>query len=473
MRNCWLGLALALVTMASAEPARAQYLMSPQAPTAPASEPMPIGVSGAPQGPFIPPAGSAGGSDCSANVLPDDLPNASSPAPMPCDHTKWFVSFAWLHWWTKNDTLRNTLITTDTAPDLGTDFGAFGQPNTAILAGGAGLHQGPMNGIRGTFGVAPECFVPVEITGWWAHARKNTTFTSTSTTDPTGSVPVGSPELGRAVFSLDPAVFTESVYLASFPGLAFGQVGILSYTNFFGGDINFYALHLCGGVDQHGPIVDLTCGARFGGLNEGLDIFNRITAVSDVLPVSFLGAPFGTGNTTASVDSWRTRNQFYGGMIGLRTCYSLSCLNVELKADFGAGMNEEVLSVWGTSYHFFPPVGVQPIQNTPPAVAFGGVQAVPSNSGQFKKRRFSTLSDLGITLEVPCCDWLALAVGYDFMLWTQVARPGAQLSRFIDTRQVPTDIGFVPGFVATSPPPVFNQSNFYAHGLTLSLSFNY
>ena len=43
---------------------------------------------------------------------------------------------------------------------------------------------------------------------------------------------------------------------------------------------------------------------------------------------------------------------------------------------------------------------------------------------------------------VPICENLSFSFGYDFILWTNVVRPGKQLNRSVDTRQAPTDINF-------------------------------
>jgi hypothetical protein len=464
MRIRWTSLALAAAILGCAAPAYAQYLVNSPESAPPMAEPLPYGPSTAdgPPSPPYPPPNMGGGNSC--NVLPENTPNISTPLPMPCDPVRWYSKVDYLHWWMKADHLDQTLVTTTNNANPATRFGAIGQTGTAVIAGDGYANAGPMDGVRWTFGVNPDCFVPLEVTGFYVHTSSSTFV---------GSNSAGRPLLARAIFSLDPAVLQESVYLSSFPLLASGTVGITTTTALYGAEVNGYVCHLCGSPDQHGFILDLTVGARYAALNEDLDILNSIRSQSPLLAVSFLGSPFGTGFTTAVQDLVRTRNQFYGGQVGARTCFPIcNWLNLEMKADVGVGVNQQILSVMGATT-LYSPTATAPFLTPAPVVAGGGIQAVASNSGRFTRERVSTISDLGVSLNVPVLDWLSLSFGYDLFVWTQVARPGAQLSRYIDTRQVPSDSNFTPGVAATQPGPMFNETSFYAQGLTISLAIQY
>ena len=240
----------------------------------------------------------------------------------------------------------------------------------------------------------------------------------------------------------------------------------------YGAELNAYFWHLCGGPDQAGFILDATVGARYASLREDLDILNSITSRSPLLSVAFLGAPFGPNFTTAVQDMVRTRNSFYGGQVGLRACLPVWCANLEFKGDVGVGYNQQILSVMGATT-LFSPAGAAPFLTPAPVTAGGGIQAVASNSGHFTKNRISTISDFGVCLELPVLEWLSLSVGYDLFVWTQVVRPASQLSRFIDTRQIPTYRAFNPAAATPAPAPMFQDTNFYAQGLTLSLAIQY
>lgn len=468
MRNRWTGLALAAAVMISAGPAYAQYLVSPEsaAPAAPIAEPIPFGPStceGPPTPPYPPPQAGGG---CPSNCLPDNLPNISTPPPLPCEPCRLYTKIDYLHWWMKGDNLQNTLVTTSAVPSIANNFGAINQTQTQVLAGDGYVHQGPMDGVRATLGINPKCFVPIEITGFWVHTNSRSILHSEGRES--------DPLLARAIFSLDPTVLQESVYLAAFPRLAAGTVNLSTSTWLWGAEANAYICHLWGSPDTIGMVVDLTAGARYAALNEDLDISNSITSRTDALRVSYLGTRFGRGFTTAVVDSFHTRNTFYGAQGGIRTALPIRCFTLELKGDVGAGVNYQILSVMGSSTLYSPPAAA-PFLTPAPQTAGGGIQAVASNSGRFTRQRFSVLGDFGVALELPVFEWLSLSVGYDLIAWSNVVRPGSQLSRYVDTRQVPTDVNFTAAAAAaaTTPPPTFNESTFYAQGLTISLSFQY
>lgn len=465
MRIRWTGLALTVAILGCAAPAYAQYLVNPPQGAPPIAEPLPYGPSTAdgPPAPPCPPPNMGGGN--SSNALPDCLPNISSPLPFKGDPVRWYSKVDYLHWWMKADHLNQTLVTTSTTPNPLNGFGVLGQPSTVVIAGDGSANAGPMDGVRWTFGVNPDCFVPLEVTGFYVHTSSSTFLGSNGL--------VGSRLLGRPVFSLDPTVLAESVYLSSFPALAAGSVGIATSTALWGAEVNGYVCHLCGSPDQYGYILDVTVGARYANLREDLNVLNSITSTSPLLSTSFLGGSFGPGFTTAVADMVRTRNQFYGGQIGLRSCLPIcNWLNLEMKADVGVGVNQQILSVMGST-SLYSPTAAAPFLTPAPVVAGGGVQAVASNSGHFTRNRISTISDLGVSVNVPVLDWLSLSFGYDLFVWTQVARPAGQLSRYIDTRQVPTDLNFNPALAATTPPPTFTDTTFYAQGLTISLAIQY
>ena len=59
--------------------------------------------------------------------------------------------------------------------------------------------------------------------------------------------------------------------------------------------------------------------------------------------------------------------------------------------------------------------------------------------------------------------------GYSFLWWTNVVRPGDQLNNSIDSRQIPTNGDFVPGFVGTSPGRSFTTTDFWAQGYSFGV----
>jgi hypothetical protein len=64
--------------------------------------------------------------------------------------------------------------------------------------------------------------------------------------------------------------------------------------------------------------------------------------------------------------------------------------------------------------------------------------------------------------------------GYDFLYWSNVARPGNQICLNVDERGIPTGGPFTPGFRASFPaPPLFTESSFWAQGVSFGLKLRY
>jgi hypothetical protein len=166
MRNRWLGLGLALMMAASAVPARAQYLVSPKGPACAPPDPIPFATSmaDAPPGPPPVPMGMFPGN--SPNSLPDDAPNASSPPPPPCEHNTFFFSAEYLLWWFRHDQIDSVMVSTSTAPNPISQFGALNQSSTTLL--NSSSSHDPRSGVRLTAGYIPDCCIcPIEISGFY------------------------------------------------------------------------------------------------------------------------------------------------------------------------------------------------------------------------------------------------------------------------------------------------------------------
>jgi hypothetical protein len=78
--------------------------------------------------------------------------------------------------------------------------------------------------------------------------------------------------------------------------------------------------------------------------------------------------------------------------------------------------------------------------------------------------------EFGVNIGYSVTDWMRLTVGYNFLYWSNVSRPGSQ----VDTN---VNLNNVFGSGQASPPLVprylNNTSDFWAQGLTLGLEFRY
>jgi hypothetical protein len=106
------------------------------------------------------------------------------------------------------------------------------------------------------------------------------------------------------------------------------------------------------------------------------------------------------------------------------------------------------------------------------ATAPGGLFALPSNSGHFEGDRFSVVPEVGVTMYVQALDNVLAFVGYSFLYWNNVLRPGDHLDRNIELQQVP----FAPTFTgggALQPGVPFHRSDLTVHGFHAGLAVQF
>ncbi len=104
----------------------------------------------------------------------------------------------------------------------------------------------------------------------------------------------------------------------------------------------------------------------------------------------------------------------------------------------------------------------------------GGLLALPSNSGQFSQTHFSVVPEIGVTIGCQLTDTIRLYAGYNFLYWTNVIRPGAQIDRNLDVTQIPNfNIAGATPASGSNPSVPFKQSDFWAQGLVVGLEFRY
>jgi hypothetical protein len=99
----------------------------------------------------------------------------------------------------------------------------------------------------------------------------------------------------------------------------------------------------------------------------------------------------------------------------------------------------------------------------------GGIFTQPSNLGRQAQNRFAVLPAGQVTTGFLILPNLRALVGYDFLYWSSVVRPGNQIDRSINPTQSLGGLLVGPA----QPAPQFNRSDFWAQGLTFGLEFRY
>ena len=157
-----------------------------------------------------------------------------------------------------------------------------------------------------------------------------------------------------------------------------------------------------------------------------------------------------------------TQNLFYGCDFGLRTVWSpFSNFELDLTTKIAAGNGKP-----GSSKCF---------GNTAQVASAGGIGGAwrsvrqaweAPNGGNFHSYRFAVLPEIALRLRYAVTDCLAVSVGYDFLYWSSVLRPGEQVSGTINSSLAPSQVPHGTGGPVDSAPHV-SPHRFLAAGSEL------
>jgi hypothetical protein len=391
---------------------------------------------------------------CKSGTLPDcpsckasNSPDCSSckVASPPCGNYGWskptgdadrfYASGEYLLWWIRNTNVP-PLVTTS-APNLNGIIG----PGTTILLGQSPLDNQERSGGRLTVGYwLDNCKeVGIEASGFFLEDRcVSFPFSSNQ-----------SPVLARPFFDVNNN--RESAQVAASPGLGTGSITTTLCSELWGLEVNARC-NLCCGCNYR---VDLLGGFRFLDLEEKLDITEDINATVG-------GSVFGGDHVVVS-DHFATRNKFFGAQIGAVAEWERGNFFVEFRGKLGLGDTHQMIDVSG-NLRITPSGG-------PTTTVAGGLLALNSNSGHFSKDQFSVVPELGLNVGYKVTENLRAFVGYNFLYWTDVVRPGDQIDRKLDINRIPFFSG--PPTNQVHPVVPFKESDFWAQGINVGVQFRF
>jgi hypothetical protein len=365
----------------------------------------------------------------------------AAPPINPLMGRRFYIGGEYLLWWLQGQQV--PVLATTSNPS---DAGILGAPSTTVLFGGNGINSGPFSGGRFWAGYWLDCNATkgIEIVGFFL-GQRSANFSANSITTPVIARPFLEANNGQ-----------EFAQLTALPGVTAGSLTINAPTSLWGLGGN-YVCALCCGCNYR-----LTSLIGFRNIN--LD--EKLTITENVQGLPTAPAPF-TNETITVVDSFRTQNHFYGGNIGLGALWYWGRWSVNARAQVALGDTVQILDING-SQRFVSPTGV--VQNFT-----GGLLALPSNIGHFTNNAFSVVPEASINVGYQILPSVRAFVGYNFLYWSNVIRPGTSIDRSLDVTQIPNfrlnpEPQPVPGL---HPAPMFHEVGFWAQGLTFGLQFTY
>lgn len=363
----------------------------------------------------------------------------------------WF-SADYLFWWVQKGPLDTPLVTT--GPSSDPFAGALDQPNTRVLFGGDGLEFGQVNGMRLSGGIWLDR-LRVGVEASWVLLEKSTTGFSLA------SDPQGNPFIARPF--VNALTGNENVYFdaISFVGAITGGIDIAASTRFFAWDTNL----VIPAVVQPSWRGTMLLGFRQMGLGESLEIRDRFTSAVPGGGAIFQLLPVDPPSFASTFDRFKASNSFYGPQIGGRFSWQAGRFSVNVLSKLAMGVSQQIVTIDGASFLVTP--------GAPTVAVPGGILAQTTNIGRYYRDEFAVVPEVGLNLGVRITDRLKAQVGYTFLYWSRVARPGDQIDRAINVNLVPTDPAFgTPGGPAR-PAFSFHETDFWAQGLNFGFEFSF
>lgn len=374
-------------------------------------------------------------------IVPPILESAAAPPVSDPLSRRFYTSGEYLLWWLQGDRVP-PLATTSAA----SDFGILGAPTTSILYGGNAINTSPFSGGRFSVGYWLDFWEEeaVEATFFFLGPR-SANFTANS---------FNNPVIGRPFLELN--TNTPSSQLTALPGVSTGSLTIHSPTFLWGAEGNFRYM-LC-----HG------CNFRVAGLIgfRNLDLYENITMTENLQGLSTAPPPF-TDQAITVMDRFRTQNIFYGGQIGADVRWYRGPWSVDVRGKVALGGTEQQLDITGNQ-RFVSPQGT--VQNFN-----GGLLALPGNIGRYHNGVFSVVPEVWINLGYQITPYLRGFIGYNFLYWSNVIRPGSSIDTGLDVTRIPNfPLTPQPAPVAgTHPAANFREIGLWIQGINFGLEFTY
>ncbi len=358
-------------------------------------------------------------------ICPND-PCACLPLP----ERLWFRTDL-LIWWLRNDRIEPVVTT---GPAI-IPPGVLGGTNTAGVGAGR-VDHGAFTGVRFTAGgwVDEGRLVGFEGSYFVLGEQVKETFRNTARDR----------VLARPFFNLNTG--TPSSLVISFPGVLTGAVQLRSPTDLDGFELNARLNYWSCRYDR----LDALAGIRYLNLDEELRV--AATAVSV------------TGPSLATLDVFRTRNEFYGGQLGADLELQRDCWFITFRGKVALGETHEMLDI----------AGGQLLSVNGASIPFaGGVLAQTSNIGHFSKDRFSVVPEAALELGYQVMKHVRLTLGYSFLYWNGIIRPGQQPDFMVDVSQNPNLAGPAAPTGQRRPMPLFRETDLWVQGINIGAEIRY
>jgi hypothetical protein len=337
------------------------------------------------------------------------------------------------------------LVTTSPQGTARADAGVLGEPNTSIVVGNERLVEGARAGGRIQFGAWLD---PCERLGVQASF-----FAFGQETDVRSFDSDDFAILARPFFNVEEGIARQDAELVAFPQLLSGQIEVRAESDFHGFEV-MGRKQLAAGCYVR---VDCLAGWRNLSLDEELLIRDQKTTLA-----ADNGLPAGT--SLSEFDRFSTENRFNGAQVGVIAEMRRCCWTLETALKLALGNTHSQVDIDGQTVVRVPLQGGGVDEDTTPA----GLLAQETNIGTYEQDDFAVVPELSVNLGYELTCNLRVTVGYTFLYWSRVARPGDQIDTDLNLTQLD-------GALVGVPRPQFNfvSTDVWAQALSLGVDYRF
>ena len=364
---------------------------------------------------------------------------------------RYFVQSEYLLWWMPGFGIP-VLGTTNANTALN---GYLGEPGTTSLLGPGNFGNSTRSGFRIRAGAWLDDCGSCGIDGSFFFLGSQ----STSAVFNSNQYPL----ITRPVFvpNLIPGTNTplgENGEAVAVPGILAGSLSARATSQLLGADVNARK-NLLNTCDSRAEVF---IGYRFLNLRESLTMTEDITVVGSGGNRVAVTDPIGTHVVVQ--DKFATNNYFNGGQIGGLYERRFGRWQFDARGSFAMGDTTQVLNISGFQIRQAP--GASPMSYQ------GGLLAAGPNLGRFTSNHFSVVPELTLNVGYWVTPGIRLYAGYNFLLWTNVIRPGDQIDHVVDLASVPNSLVTTTSATA-HPRPIFKQTDLVVNGIQFGIDLRW
>lgn len=363
--------------------------------------------------------------------LPADVPACPSPCWKSCDKNAriWGGAEA-LGWVVKPNPIAAPLLST----------GLVGDDATQILLGSETVDTDVQYGSRFTLGAYLDSCERWAVEGSYFFLTESNTNKTVASDGSAGSQPYGFP-------FLNPLTTPPSADIATlaFPGFISNRTILTIDTSLQGGELNGF----CTLTTRPHFRLSLLAGARY------LDLDEDLSLASFSQPVGLRG-----GTTLFLLDQFSTRNQFYGGQVGLRANWSCRCFFLQGTAKLAIGDMQETVDVDGF---------LSATSRNQTFLKRGGFFSQLTNIGRHTDDQLAFVPEVNVLAGTNLGKHASVFVGYNFLWISNVLRPGDQIDPVVNPFLVETGTLIGPA----RPVVRFHDAEFWAQGISAGFQLRF